>query len=156
MSENKVKVESQEDLDLFLTGVESKLRGPFSSLDLAKAISNTALRGSHTPKEYLQLISKVLSRTDKVIQLRILIGLLGLDASNETNEEIYGVLQQAQDATLHEEWVRTVSGLIQGCVISALIFDFQVSAFFLVVFSPFAYLIDHKRNPCCFSIITIY
>jgi hypothetical protein len=110
MSEPK----SQEDLDLFLTGVESKLRGPFSSLDLAKAISTTALRGSHTPSEYLQLISKVLSRTDKVIQLRILVGLLGLDSTRDTTDDIYNVLQQAQDADRHEEWVRTVSGLIQG------------------------------------------
>jgi hypothetical protein len=104
-----------EDLDAFLTGVESKLRGPFSSLDLAKAVTTTALRGSLTPKEYLQLIGKVLARTDKVIQLRILVGLLGLDPSEETSQEIYSVLQQAQQAApLHEEWVRTVSGLIQG------------------------------------------
>jgi hypothetical protein len=106
--------DQREDLDAFLTGVESKLRGPFSSLDLAKAVSNTALRGSLTPKEYIHMISQVIGRTDKVIQSRMLVGLLGLDPSADLNVEIYKVLQQTQEAPLNEEWVRTVSGLIQG------------------------------------------
>jgi hypothetical protein len=104
--------DQKEDLDAFLTGVESKLRGPFSSLDLAKAISTTALRGSLSPKEYLELIGKVVERTDKVIQLRILVGLLGLEV--DASDEIFQVLQQTQEASSHEEWVRTISGLIQG------------------------------------------
>ena len=102
-------------MDTFLTTMESKLRGPFSSLDLAKAVTTNALRGSHTPTQYLQNLSKVLSRTDKVIQSRILIGLLGLDSQEEqVNQEIYKILQQAQQAPTHEKWVRTVAGLIQG------------------------------------------
>ena len=104
----------REDLDAFLTGVESKLRGPFSSLDLAKAISTTALRGSMSPKEYLEMIGKVVGRTDKVIQLRILVSLLGLEGVGDVSDEIYKVLQQTQDSSSHEEWVRTISGLIQG------------------------------------------
>jgi hypothetical protein len=106
--------DQKEDLDAFLTGVESKLRGPFSSLDLAKAVTTTALRGSLTPTEYIHMIGKVIGRTDKVIQCRMLVGLLGLDPSADLNVEIYKVLQQTQEAPLHEEWVRTVSGLIQG------------------------------------------
>ena len=106
-------LESQEDLDTFLTSIESKLRGPFSSLDLAKAVTTTALRGSLTPREYLQAIAKVIKRTDKVIQSRMVIGLLGLDPSKDTNDEIYSILEQAQDDD-SEEWVRVISGLIQG------------------------------------------
>ncbi len=105
----------EEDLDTFLTTMESKLRGPFSSLDLAKAVTTNALRGSHTPKQYLQNVSKVLARTDKVIQARVLIGLLGLEANDgDTNNEIFHILQQAQEAPTHETWVRTTAGLIQG------------------------------------------
>jgi hypothetical protein len=117
MSSTNTKTASnneKEDLDTFLTTIESKLRGPFSSLDLAKAVTTTALRGSLTPAEYLESISQVLSRTDKVIQLRMLIGLLGLDPSEETNPEIYKIVSQAQEAPKHEEWVRTIAGLIQG------------------------------------------
>lgn len=114
-SNNHDDDDDEEDLDTFLTTMESKLRGPFSSLDLAKAVTTNALRGSHTPVQYLQNVSKVLSRTDKVIQVRVLIGLLGLDANDaETNQEIHHILQQAQQAPTHEEWVRTIAGLIQG------------------------------------------
>lgn len=104
----------KEDLDTFLTTIESKLRGPFSSLDLAKSVSTNALRGSLTPSQYLQNLSKVLSRTDKVIQSRMLIGLLGLDPTPETTVEIHKILHQAQEAPAHEEWVRAIAGLIQG------------------------------------------
>ena len=108
---------STDDLDTFLTTMESKLRGPFSSLEMAKAVTTNALRGSHTPAQYLRNVSMVLKRTEKVIQARVLIGLLGLDAKSddkETNREIYHILQQAQQAPTHEEWVRTIAGLIQG------------------------------------------
>jgi hypothetical protein len=110
MSRNQDK----EDLDAFLTAVEAKMRGPYSSLDLAKIITTHALRGSLSPKEYLNNISRVLSRTDKVIQLRILVGLLGLDPKKETDEEVYKILTQAQESPLHEEWVRIISGLARG------------------------------------------
>jgi hypothetical protein len=83
--------DQKEDLDAFLTGVESKLRGPFSSLDLAKAVTTTALRGSLTPKEYIHMIGQVIGRADKVIQCRMLVGLLGLDPSADLNVEIYKV-----------------------------------------------------------------
>jgi hypothetical protein len=105
--------QDKEDLDAFLTAVESKMRGPCSSLDLAKVVTTHALRGSLSPKEYLHNISRVLSRTDKVIQLRILVGLLGLDPNKETDEEVYNILTQAQEKN-YEEWVRVVSGLTRG------------------------------------------
>ena len=108
-----MSLESKEDLDTFLTTIESKLRGPFSSLDLAKAVTTPALRGSLTPKEYLQSIYKVFGRTEKVIQLRIMIGLLGLDPSEEIDSEILNILKQAQGEDM-EEWVRIIAGLIQG------------------------------------------
>jgi hypothetical protein len=104
----------QKDLDAFLTSVESKLRGPFSSLDLTKAVSTRALRGSLTADEYLDRISQVLSRSDKIIQMRVLIGLLGLDPEQDTDREIDKILTQAQEAPLHEEWVRIIAGLVQG------------------------------------------
>jgi len=152
----------QDDrLDSFLTTIESKLRGPFSSLDLAKAVTTTALRttalrrssqlGNESSlsskgddddddpaREYLQNLSSVFSRTNKVIQCRMLIGLLGLNDiknvkdTNDDNEnnsntstssddgakyltpEILNILHQTQEGPLHEEWVRTTSGLIEG------------------------------------------
>lgn len=128
--EPRTAAQRQEDLDAFLTSVESKLRGPFSSLDLAKAITTTALRGSLSPKEYLKMIAQVLPRTEKVIQLRVLIAMLGLDPTttlnnhnkNDTNsneeedmdDQIYQLLTQAQESPAYEEWVRTVAGLVRG------------------------------------------
>eukprot|EP00536_Pseudo-nitzschia_multiseries_P005973 jgi/Psemu1/191879/e_gw1.121.75.1 len=146
---NKANNNASHDdiLDSFLTTIESKLRGPFSSLDLAKAVSTTALRGSahvaatirsasddaHDPaREYLQNLSSVFGRTNKVIQCRMLIGLLGLndmrtnklggDGNAYNNEaagqyltpEIIRILHETQESSLHEDWVRTTSGLIEG------------------------------------------
>lgn len=108
------KMDNQDfDIDVFLTNVESKLRGPFSSLDLAKSVTTTALRGSLTPPQYLQNLNKVLLRTDKVSQLRILIGLLGLEPEPLLDAEIYKILQTAQQES-DEEWVRIIAGFIQG------------------------------------------
>eukprot|EP00934_Nitzschia_sp_Nitz4_P007250 Nitzschia sp. Nitz4//scaffold159_size51929//44888//46519//NITZ4_006886-RA/size51929-processed-gene-0.56-mRNA-1//-1//CDS//3329537595//7240//frame0 len=103
---------NEEDLDTFLTTIESKLRGPFSSLELANAVRTNAARGTLPPDQYLKNISQVISRTDKVIQSRMLIGMLGLDLSEETTPVIFDILQQAQEAP--EEWVRATAGLIQG------------------------------------------
>ena len=120
------------DLDLFLTAIESKLRGPFSSLDLTKTVTTAALRGNNVSEvQYLQQIAQVLNKSEKIIQMRVLIGLLGLDPEPEMNEVIFSLLRQAQGkgedtmdredlteeeklAQRYEEWVRVVSGLIQG------------------------------------------
>ena len=109
-------LESKVDWDTFLTTIESKLRGPFSSLDLARAVTTTALRGTLTPCEYLQAIHRVWGRTDKINQLRILMGMLGLDAKNapDTSHAIFQILRQAQQKSSTEEWVRVIAGLIQG------------------------------------------
>jgi hypothetical protein len=144
MSDHQHHSKKQDELDSFLTTIESKLRGPFSSLDLAKAVSTTALRNSSNikndsgvsnataaAKDYLHNLSLVMSRTDKVIQCRMLIGLMGLTDNDERNKngmtdqdttpeassltpEIAQILAQTQVGPLHEEWVRTTSGLIQG------------------------------------------
>jgi hypothetical protein len=139
---------SQKDLDLFLASIESKLRGPFSSLDLTKTIQTPALRDPLTRHEYLERIALVMGKTDKITQSRIVIALLGLldhDASNSTDvrtrggtvaaaagalsdldndadedgagaidQDIYNILQQAQEAPTYEEWVRICASLVQG------------------------------------------
>ena len=99
------------DLDAFLVSVESKLRAPFSSLDLTKAVNTTGLRQS-SPRDYLEQIQQVLPRMDKVIQVRVLIGLMGLDPSDEIDDVVYNILSDADK--VHEEWVRAVAGLIRG------------------------------------------
>jgi hypothetical protein len=48
-----------------------------------------------------------------VIQLRMLIGLLGLDPSADTTPEIYKIVTQAQNDDA-EEWARVIAGLTQG------------------------------------------
>ena len=99
------------DLDAFLVSVESKLRAPFSSLDFTKAVNTTLLRQS-SPRDYLEQIQQILPRMDKVIQVRVLIGLMGLDPSDEIDDVVYNILSSADK--VHEEWVRAVAGLIRG------------------------------------------
>jgi hypothetical protein len=106
---------SHDDLDTFLSLLESKLRGPFSSLDLAKTVTTNQLRGSLSKSEYLKNVGKVFSRAEKTTQLRVLIGLLGLDPSTETDDEIHTILVNSQTKSQHvEEWVRVISGLVHG------------------------------------------
>ena len=140
---------NDDRLDSFLTTIESKLRGPFSSLDLSKAVSTAALRPPSTTtqfgssaadndsndpaRKYLRDLSAVFGRTNKVIQCRMLIGLLGLNDLRTTKKkptngggddgddsvqyltpEILRILRGTQEGPLHEEWVRTTSGLIEG------------------------------------------
>lgn len=110
---NEEESPENQDLDAFLISVESKLRGPFSSLDLGRAIAS-----SRSPRDYLQNISKVLPRMDKGVQLSVLVGLLGVDPSEDTDNCIHEILNEAQEAPLHEEWVRVVAGLVQGLLFS--------------------------------------
>ena len=112
-SQSGNKDKNKEDLDVFLTNIESKLRGPFSSLDLSKAVTTSALRKTMTPPQYLQNLNQVLLRTDKVSQLRILIGLLGLEPEQELDEKVLEVLTTAQEDS-DEPWVKVIAGLIQG------------------------------------------
>lgn len=103
--------QQQEDLDNFLTTVESKLRGNFSSLDLAKAVTST--RGL-TPRAYLENLKLVFPRMDKVTKLRVLVALLGLDPSPDTDDLIYDLSTQAQEERLSEEWVKVIAGMSRG------------------------------------------
>jgi ribosomal protein L20A (L18A) len=110
-----------DDLDAFLTLLESKLRGPFSSLDLAKAVSTASLSDTsgEGAKTYLHNVLHVLPRAEKVTQLRCLVGLLGLEplASTDTeslDKSIENIVQAAQEDPIYEEWVRIVAGLVEG------------------------------------------
>ena len=120
------------DQDAFLTQLESKLRGPFSSLELAKAVSQAALTehnhaGHHS--SYLDQVAAVLSRAEKVTQLRLLVGLLGLDentskvgdnAEDDDDDQqqqassIQTILEAAQEAPLYDEWVRVIAGIVHN------------------------------------------
>ena len=134
---DKIMADPMQDLDVFLTAIESKLRTPFSSLELAKAVQNASLRSSsnnsnnangHSTSstsaaaEYLDRLSQVLHRTDKITQLRILVGLMNInscDASrqrqqHQQDESINRILTQAQEAPLYDDWVRVIAGIVQG------------------------------------------
>ena len=108
------------DDDAFLTQLESKLRGPFSSLELAKAVSQAALSSghhnsaSHHDYSYLEQVARVLSRAEKVTQLQVLAGLLGLDPAADTDAAARSILVQAQEEP--EEWVRVLAGVVQSAL----------------------------------------
>lgn len=102
---------SQEDLDNFLTIVESKLRGPFSSLDVAKAVTSTR---SLTPRQYVEQLIQVFPRMDKVTKLRVLIAMLGLDPSDEHDDLVYDLFTEAIQERLAEDWVKVIAGLNRG------------------------------------------
>lgn len=123
---------TQKDLDVFLATLESKVRGPFSSSDLAKAMSSVAAlqRDKTNQHEYMQRLQQVLHKTDKITQLRILIALLGVESTPTTtnddddttandrsilDQDVWDLLQQTQQtSSSYEDWVRTCSGLVQG------------------------------------------
>mmetsp|Transcript_10841 Transcript_10841/g.16665 ORF Transcript_10841/g.16665 Transcript_10841/m.16665 type:complete len:481 (-) Transcript_10841:31-1473(-) len=102
---------TKEDLDNFLTTLESKVRGPFSSLEIAKAVTST--RGL-TPRQYLENVRSVFHKMDKVTKVRVLVALLGLDPSDETDDIIYDLYTTAEEEKGSVGWVRVVSGLNRG------------------------------------------
>eukprot|EP00548_Thalassiothrix_antarctica_P013188 CAMPEP_0194172538 /NCGR_PEP_ID=MMETSP0154-20130528/7006_1 /TAXON_ID=1049557 /ORGANISM="Thalassiothrix antarctica, Strain L6-D1" /LENGTH=668 /DNA_ID=CAMNT_0038885263 /DNA_START=95 /DNA_END=2101 /DNA_ORIENTATION=+ len=103
----------KEDLDIFLTTLESKLRLPFSSIDMAKAVTQT--KGME-PEEYLTNVQKVFHRMDKVTKVRVLIALLGLDPDEDTDTIIYDLYTEAinDNEVGPVDWVRIVAGLNRG------------------------------------------
>lgn len=114
-----------EDLDLFLAGVEAKLRGPFTPLDLTKVMVTPALRGTSVSiATYVEQLSKVFHRTEKVIQMRIVLALAALVLRDEVaNDEqvqttILSILKTAQQSSAQEEWVKTIAGLVEGILFS--------------------------------------
>mmetsp|Transcript_16947 Transcript_16947/g.34111 ORF Transcript_16947/g.34111 Transcript_16947/m.34111 type:complete len:587 (+) Transcript_16947:84-1844(+) len=112
---------SDKDLDLFLAGVEGKLRGPFTPLELTKVLTTPALRNGLSISAYCDNLAAVFGRTDKVIQMRILLALAGLLLQNEKIADeadairttIFEILHDAQTSGGQEEWVRMISGLIE-------------------------------------------
>ena len=123
------------DLDRFLAGVEGKLRGPFTPLELTKVMVTPALRSGISMVEYTQQLAAVFGRTEKVIQLRILLALAALwtkqeqvqsaaqedvSSSSSSNdalrETMRGIFADAQTAGGQEEWVRIVSGIVERLV----------------------------------------
>ena len=112
---------SDTDLDLFLAGVEGKLRGPFTPLELTKVLTTPALRNGLSISAYCDNLAAVFGRTDKVIQMRILLALAGLLLQNEKIADeadaiqttIFEILRDAQSSGGQEEWVRMISGLIE-------------------------------------------
>ena len=109
------------DLDLFLAGVEGKLRGPFTPLELTKVLTTPALRNGLSIAAYTENLAAVFGRTDKVIQMRILLALAGLllqdekigDDADAIRTTIFEILHDAQTSGGQEEWVRMISGLIE-------------------------------------------
>lgn len=95
--------DTSSDEDTFLTALESKLRGPFSSVELARFITPAT-----TP-----LIARVLHRAEKVTQLRILTGLLGVSPAEDKTESLLEIVQVAQKSPDYEEWVRVIAGIVQ-------------------------------------------
>jgi hypothetical protein len=119
--------------DAFLTALESKLRQPFSSVEVPKAISDAAS---------IRLLQQVLSRAQKVTQLTVLTGLLGMvvveddddrhrddddDAAaveaatvnkDPEKDDIRSIITMAQQAPEYEEWVRVIAGIVQGVMYS--------------------------------------
>jgi hypothetical protein len=80
-----------------------------SSLEVAHAISAAPL-----PTNYLKMISQVLVKMEKVIQLRLNVGLLSVEQTNKMDVILLELLMQAQDKTLYEDWTRVTAGLVQG------------------------------------------
>ena len=97
------------DSDAFLTQIESKLRGPYTSIDFVKVV----LSANTASNECLSSVISVLPQAEKVTQLRILIGTLGLEPSREHDDEITHLLKTAQQSPLYEEWVRVISGIVE-------------------------------------------
>jgi hypothetical protein len=90
--------------DAFLTALESKLREPFSSVEVPKALNY----GSNNKEERataLRLLRRVLSRAQKVTQLRVLAGFLSLAYVDNVNDD---------DDEDDDEWVRVIAGIVQG------------------------------------------
>lgn len=85
-----------ENLDLFLSLIESRLRADFTSTDLTRLISTqgatsrgpgsgaaaSALPSGNesSPSKFLRLICKVFHRAAKPVKLRVLLSVLGLDS----------------------------------------------------------------------------
>lgn len=110
--------DNNDDMDAFLISVESKLRSPFTSLELCKLIQSSidngssssmhhrnmkGKKGSLTPRRHVKLISKAFDQMAKPVKMRVLISLFCLDplafsADKEANSN--GAMVQEDDEEL--------------------------------------------------------
>ena len=124
-----------ENLDLFLSLIESRLRADFTSIDLSRLISSQGVssRGGgavsalpsgepSSPSKFLRLIRLVFHRAAKPVKLRVLMSVLGLDSDaikssslqveDTTDSIVWSLLEQAEQDDA--KWVRVVAGILKG------------------------------------------
>lgn len=129
----------KESFLLVAAQIESRLRNPFTSLDLASTIEREV-----DPISFLRNLDRFLfdpnstdhTKMDKLVKLRILIALLGLDMTtimlknksraNTRDEEdvsssssridsvVWDMVTNALQAPDDEEWTRMVAGIVKG------------------------------------------
>ena len=133
-----------ENLDLFLSLVESRLRADFTSTDLTRLIASQGVSsrgaavasalpsgGASSPSKFLRLICKVFHRAAKPVKLRILMSVLGLDSDKMIDGDAKSQYDEQSDAEKRktdaivwrlleqaeqddEKWVRVVGGILKG------------------------------------------
>jgi len=103
---------TKEQADTFLTQIELKLKSPFSSLELAKSLIQ---QKDQSPEEFLDSLAHVLHRTDKITQVRAVLGLLGFSSDGEKYEKLMNIAKHTQEKSAkYEEWVRVVGGIVEN------------------------------------------
>ena len=99
---------AKDDPDMFLSSLESKLRLPYSSLDVTKLLLSV---------EYLNLAFSIFDRMAKPIKLRLLVSLYGIDYDDDDDDSfkrkaVLRILDLACQSH-QDEWVRMLAGIIQ-------------------------------------------
>ena len=99
---------AKDDPDMFLSSLESKLRLPYSSLDVTKLLTSV---------EYLNLAFSIFDRMAKPIKLRLLVSLYGIDYDDDNDNSfkrkaVLRILDLACQSH-QDEWVRFLAGIIQ-------------------------------------------
>jgi len=124
---------SSSSNEVFLASIEAKLRSPFSSFTVSKAIERDS-----NPTRFVENIKHLVfekaessAKVDKTLKLRVLISLLGLEenilqkiASSSfqpalNTNILWELLQNAQEED-EEIWVRIIGGYIQGMMYGSL------------------------------------
>jgi len=144
------------DFDSLLISVENKLKAPFSSLDFSKLFHSSSLnltipfvKGSSSQQReyerivressssswlsaaYISLLTHILHRMTKPIQLQLLVAIIGIDHQRHQQQPLHqqddddddqlidvaiqGLSERAQRVDM-DEWVRVLAGTIQGLV----------------------------------------
>jgi hypothetical protein len=106
-----------QSLDAFQTQIESKLRQPYSSLELPKFLSSKSSTG---PKSFIDNLRKCFSRMTKPIQLRCLVGLLGFEPDvaklyNDNGfDDTMREFLESLETEIKDKWVVVMAGIIRG------------------------------------------